>query len=78
VENFSSGQWKTAYTDKDFCTYFRWERKGLAKSIITIEWNIPRDQSQGKYRIRYFGDRKSFWTGKIHPFIGVSNEFAVD
>jgi neutral ceramidase len=77
VEDFSSGQWKTAYTDKDFCTYFRWKRKGLAKSIITIEWNIPRNQSKGKYRIRYFGDRKSLWTGKIHPFVGVSKEFAV-
>ena len=77
VENFSSGQWETAYTDKDFCTYFRWEREGLAKSIITIEWNIPLDQTPGIYRVRYFGEWKSIWTCKINPFIGVSKEFAV-
>ncbi len=77
VEKLSSGQWETAYTDKDFYTYFRWKREGLAKSIITIGWNIPLDQTPGTYRIKYFGNWKSFWTGKIHPFIGVSKEFAV-
>jgi neutral ceramidase len=77
VEKLSSAQWETAYTDKDFCTYFRWKREGLAKSIITIEWNIPIDHISGTYRIRYFGDWKSFWTGKIKPFVGISNQFTV-
>ena len=77
VEKLSSDQWETAYTDKDFYTYFRWEREGLAKSIITIEWNIPLDQIPGIYRIRYFGNWKSGWTGEINPFIGVSKEFGV-
>ncbi len=77
VENFLLDQWETVHTDKDFCTYFRWKRKGLAKSIITIEWNIPLNQTSGLYRIRYFGDWKSIWTGRINPFIGVSKEFAV-
>lgn len=77
VEKFSSNQWETAYTDRDFCTYFRWEREGLAKSIITIEWNIPLNQIPGIYRIRYFGNWKSGWTGEINPFTGVSKEFGV-
>ncbi len=78
VESFSLNQWGTVYTDKDFCTYFRWKRKGLAKSIVTIEWEIPLNQIPGLYRIRYFGDWKSIWTGRIKPFIGVSKEFAVN
>lgn len=77
IENFSLDQWETVYTDKDFCTYFRWKRKGLAKSIVTIEWEIPLNQTPGLYRIRYFGDWKSIWTGRVKPFIGVSKEFAV-
>jgi neutral ceramidase len=77
VEKLSSDQWETAYTDKDFCTYFRWKRECFAKSIITIEWKIPLNQIPGIYRIRYFGNWKSFWTCKIKPFIGVSNEFSV-
>jgi neutral ceramidase len=77
VEKLSSAQWDTAYTDKDFYTYFRWEREGIAWSIITIEWTIPLDQIPGIYRIRYFGNWKSFWTGEIKPFIGVSKEFTL-
>lgn len=77
VEKPSPDQWLTAYTDKDFCTYFRWKRKCFANSIITIEWKIPLYQTRGRYRIRYFGNWKSCWTGEIKPFTGVSKEFTL-
>lgn len=77
VEKHISGQWETVYTDKEFCTRFRWKRIGIACSAVTIEWRIPQDQAAGTYRIRYFGNWKSGWDGKIREFIGESKEFTV-
>ena len=77
VEKQRSDQWEIVYTDNYFSTILRWKRKGIANSIVTIEWDIPSDQAAGVYRIKYFGDYKSGWTGDIEAFSGVSREFTV-
>jgi neutral ceramidase len=77
VEKLSSGKWEAVYTDKDFCTIFRWGREWIANSVVTIEWHIPPDQEPGTYRIKYFGNWKSGWTGEIKEFSGESREFTV-
>lgn len=77
VERQNSDKWVTVYTDNDFCTVFRWKRDWIANSVITCEWNIPLDQPTGVYRIKYFGNWKSGWTGQIKAFSGLSREFRV-
>ena len=77
VERQNSDKWVTVYTDNDFCTVFRWKRDWIANSVITCEWNIPLDRSTGVYRIKYFGNWKSGWTGQIKAFSGLSREFRV-
>jgi neutral ceramidase len=77
IERFVAGKWNEVYADKDFCTCFKWKRDGIANSIVTIEWQIPPNQDSGVYRISYYGNWKSAWTGKIKEFSGVSREFTV-
>jgi neutral ceramidase len=74
-----SEKWIVVYEDKDLCTRFRWERKGKAKSIVTIIWGIP-PEDRGIYRIVYHGDWKSKSSKgsmQLHPFTGTSREFTV-
>ncbi|NHJ48441.1 MAG: hypothetical protein FK733_11715 [Asgard group archaeon] len=78
VQRYNNGTWETAYRDLDFETVFHWKRKGRAShSYITIEWNIPKNEKAGIYRIVYYGDSKNRWTRKITPFSGISNTFEV-
>lgn len=48
---------------------------GTAESHVTIEWDIPREQSSGTYRIAYFGDY--YQHGEVYPFVGYSTNFEV-
>ncbi|MHA1121557.1 MAG: neutral/alkaline non-lysosomal ceramidase N-terminal domain-containing protein [Candidatus Heimdallarchaeota archaeon] len=77
IQRKINGDWKTAYRDLDFETQFHWKRKGIAHSIITIVWNIPRNEKLGEYRIIHKGDSKSRWTKKITPYTGISNSFEI-
>jgi neutral ceramidase len=77
VETLVAGQWKAVNSDKDFCTHFGWKRQGIANSIMTIEWQIPPTQDLGVYRIGYYGNWKSGWTGEIKEFSGVSRQFSI-
>lgn len=69
--------WITVYKDLDYETRFHWKRKGIAHSIITIDWNIPTDEKSGEYRIIHKGNSKSRWSKKISPYIGISNSFTI-
>lgn len=77
IEKSVLGQWSLIYTDKEFCTLFKWKREGVADSIVTIEWQIPIDQDPGVYRISYLGNWKSGWTEEIKEFSCVTREFVV-
>ena len=58
-------------------TTYQWQRSGIANSKITITWDTQGVQG-GTYRIRHKGDQKSGWTGKITPYEGVTEPFAVN
>jgi neutral ceramidase len=76
VERLSGTEWPTVHTDEPFCTFFRWARSGLARSVITVEWMIPEEAAPGTYRLRYFGDCRPL-LGSPRPFIGTSRPFEV-
>eukprot|EP01018_Ginkgo_biloba_P019727 Gb_09001 [translate_table: standard] len=74
----SSGKWKPAYDDDDFCLRFKWSRPAAVSpySHATIQWEIPLDAIPGVYRIRHFGAAKHF-LGSVQHFTGTSNAFVV-
>lgn len=72
-----NGLWRTIRRDRDWDTEYHWERNGLANSLITIVWRMPKDIVQGKYRIVHHGDWKAFLTGKISSYTGYSSVFMV-
>jgi len=67
--------WEQVYTDKDFCTFFRWQRR-KNNIIVDIQWDIPRNQEPGTYRIRYYGHWKKS-PKNIEKITGTSNEFII-
>jgi len=72
------GRWECVRDDEDWELIYEWKRTStiLGTSEVTISWEIPNDVEIGKYRIRYFGDSKSF-DGEISSFEGVSGVFAI-
>lgn len=77
VEHLENGQWKTVREDRDWDTEYQWRRSGLANSLVTITWRMPKDIERGQYRIVHHGDAKSWWSGKITPYTGYSAVFTV-
>lgn len=47
------------------------------ESYVTIEWEIPQNQTSGTYRMVYHGDHMSK-DETITPFTGTSMEFVVN
>ncbi|MBN1446412.1 MAG: neutral/alkaline ceramidase [Bacteroidetes bacterium] len=72
IERAESGTWTVIARDEDPETIFKWERHGIAASLITIRWIIPFETSPGIYRIRHTGYRKGH-----KRYEGVSRGFEV-
>lgn len=77
VQKLENGVWQTIRTDNDWDTEYHWARSGIASSLVTISWRIPKDAKSGQYRLVHHGDAKSFWSRKIAPYTGVSGVFSV-
>lgn len=75
VQKKTADRWETIFTDKEFCTYFKWHRRGLS-SVVTIKWDIPENQEPGIYRICYYGHWKHS-PKRLIEISGQSSEFAV-
>lgn len=76
----SPGNWKVEYTDADYCTRMKWQRKGISESLITIEWHTDKDlpiQTNSRFRIRHFGNSKDMFE-KISPYSGTSATFIMN
>jgi len=76
----SDSKWKTVASDSNWETKFHWKSVGpqMPKaSVVTIEWEIPRDAEFGKYCICYHGHWKEELTEKITAFTGCSSSFEV-
>lgn len=75
-----SGVWKTVRDDADWSLIFEWRRVStvLGTSEANITWEIEPEVEVGHvYRIRYFGASKTFLTGEIVQFEGVSGNFRI-
>lgn len=67
--------WTDIALDRDQSTKYRWERNGIANSVVTIEWKIPTSALPGTYRIKHRGHAK---TGSIEAYTGTSRVFEVE
>jgi neutral ceramidase len=76
VEKLEGDTFRPVARDWDPETTFRWQRRGISSSIITITWDT-RDATPGTYRIVHRGDRKSL-TGSIVPYEGITEMFTVE
>lgn len=73
-----SRNWVRVYTDNDWETRFIWKRtNGLfGWSKVIIEWNIPKMEKEGTYRICHFGHTKSTF-GRLEAYSGCTKSFLV-
>jgi neutral ceramidase len=76
VEKLEGDTFRPVARDWDPETTFRWHRRGLSCSVITISWDT-RGAVPGTYRIVHRGDRKSL-SGTILPYEGVTETFTVE
>ncbi|KAL1836557.1 hypothetical protein VTJ49DRAFT_4918 [Mycothermus thermophilus] len=71
-------RWQRVRDDGDWSLVFRWRRTGeiLGTSEVEVVWETEEWAERGVYRIRYFGDAKS-WRGEVKGFEGVSTPFTL-
>ncbi|KAF7317824.1 hypothetical protein MKEN_00870300 [Mycena kentingensis (nom. inval.)] len=81
VEQLTSTKnaWVAVRSDSHPSTKFHWTRDStiLATSSVDVSWDIESGTKPGTYRIRYFGDSKAAFGGKITSFEGVSGNFTI-
>lgn len=75
IQRLEDHQWNTVLDDSDWNTIYHWQRKGIARSLVTIEWQTKPNTPKGTYRIVHHGDAKLF--GQINSFSGISQAFQV-
>ncbi|SPO20031.1 related to neutral ceramidase [Ustilago trichophora] len=77
--NTDTGTWLVERTDGHHSTTMRWTRTNElhGSSKIEVGWSVEPWTKQGLYRIVYYGDRKTPFTGKIQSFEATSSEFYV-
>ncbi len=68
--------WVRVADDGDWATTFRWQRRGRAGSLATVEWAIPNDAAPGRYRIIHHGTARRA-DGTSLPFSGATRAFTV-
>lgn len=82
VEHHSHGTWRRVRDDGDWDLIYRWRRTStvLGTSEVEVRWEVGEDDGVkgGLYRIRYYGDRKGFGSGKVEGFEGVSGIFRIE
>ncbi|RPB17173.1 Neutral/alkaline nonlysosomal ceramidase [Morchella conica CCBAS932] len=79
VEKNESGTWARVRDDTDWNLVYEWKRTEelTGQSKVTITWTVESGTPAGQYRIRYYGDSKALFGGKITAFEGVSGVFNV-
>lgn len=73
------GSWKRVRDDFDWHLVYSWKRTDViwGASTVQIDWETVDDPQPGTYRIKYYGDQKKSFTGKIEAFEGTSNAFTL-
>jgi len=79
VERNNGGAWSRIRDDTDWDLVYQWKRtEGLSgQSEVTISWTVEQGTPAGQYRIKYYGDSKGPFTGKITAFEGTSGTFNI-
>lgn len=80
IQQEQGSEWNTVYTDNDWCTRFYWETDHTGADMrqrATIFWEIPEDQSLGKYRLFHTGYSKGLVSPLPRSYRGTSSEFNV-
>lgn len=79
VEQNKSGAWDRVRDDTDWNLVYEWKRTETltGQSQVTITWTVESGTPAGQYRIRYYGDSKALFGGRITAFEGVSRVFNV-
>jgi len=79
VERKDGGTWSRVRDDTDWDLVYQWKRtEGLSgQSEVTISWTVEQGTPAGQYRIKYYGDSKGLFTGKITAFEGTSGTFNI-
>ncbi|RYO75280.1 hypothetical protein DL766_003288 [Monosporascus sp. MC13-8B] len=72
-------EWVRVRDDSDWFLVYAWKRTNtlLGHSEVTVSWETEPDAEPGTYRLKYYGDAKALVGGKITPFEGTSNSFAL-
>jgi neutral ceramidase len=76
----SDGTWSQIRNDRDWELVYEWKRLNslTGTSEVKITWDTSvNSPGSGSYRIRYFGDSKAPFTGKISAFEGSSGVFTL-
>lgn len=73
------GLWQVERTDGHHSTTMRWTRTNElhGSSKVEVGWSVEPWTKSGLYRIVYYGDRKTPFTGRIQEFAAISSEFNV-
>ncbi|KAF5025388.1 hypothetical protein F66182_2553 [Fusarium sp. NRRL 66182] len=83
VEKKVGSSWTQIRSDQDWDLVFEWKRLDglLGSSEVSISWETGwRDAKAidaGTYRLKYYGDSKAPFTGKITSFTGSSSSFQI-
>lgn len=79
VEKNNGGTWTRVRDDTDWNLVYQWKRTEslTGQSEVTITWTVESGTPAGQYKIRYYGDSKALFGGKITAFEGVSGVFNV-
>jgi neutral ceramidase len=80
IERTQDGQKRRVVVARDWDpeTRFIWQRDGIDRSIVTVEWEVPPETPGGFYQIAYYGNRRAFLTGKTSPIVGYSRVFRLE
>ncbi len=74
-----SGTWAQVRDDSDWALIYNWKRVSeiLGTSDVTMVWETEAWAQPGQYRIKYYGDWKNGFGGKITAFEGTSGVFVL-
>ncbi|KAL0465830.1 neutral ceramidase [Neurospora intermedia] len=85
--NPQKSEWRTVRTDEDWSLIYSWKRKNsvMGTSEVEITWETGEETDEwwdkelgpGVYRLKYYGDSKSLFGGKVQEFEGVSGAFTL-
>jgi neutral ceramidase len=76
VQKQDRNGWRSVLYDWDPDTFYHWQRKGIANSLVTLSWLTDKAVEPGTYRICQQGHSKPL-IGSLKPYMGCTRAFAI-